>query len=117
MTVRIKTRKFIHNYAPNIETNWKFDMLVDGESATFEIRDTAALQVRNYNGALKTTCHCWILMINYPQLCETMVPLNYPPGCLKIVHVVSWVINQISQFPKNVPCVYGVTVSCYATHV
>lgn len=46
LTVRIKTRKFIHNYAPNIDMALRFEMPVDGEAATFEIRDTAALQVR-----------------------------------------------------------------------
>ncbi|KAF6024726.1 hypothetical protein EB796_016966 [Bugula neritina] len=44
LTVRAKTRKFIHDYAPNMESRVSFVSNIDEESVNVEVWDTAALQ-------------------------------------------------------------------------
>lgn len=44
MTVRIKTRKFIHNYAPNMESKVQFVTSVDEDTVNMEVLDMATLQ-------------------------------------------------------------------------
>ncbi|XP_067946736.1 ras-related and estrogen-regulated growth inhibitor-like protein [Watersipora subatra] len=44
LTVRLKTRKYIHNYAPNLESRCAYTTLIDGEQVNIELVDTAALQ-------------------------------------------------------------------------
>ena len=44
MTVRIKTRKFIHNYAPNMESKVQFNASVDDDNVNMEVLDMATLQ-------------------------------------------------------------------------
>lgn len=43
--MRVKTRKFIHNYAPNTESKCTFTTNIDGDTVNVEVVDTAALQV------------------------------------------------------------------------